>query len=132
MNFVENNKGMDSLDRTNVVQSALAKHVLNEQLRVAGVLQAGQSVEQFEDFMSIFRNRSLLSLSPLCRRPILMGGFCWVWGISVGRSRGYDLDPLLWHRRPQNGLYPDGHEDDTGCCSGRHQLCYEIRQEQLL
>ncbi|CED84124.1 Putative phosphoinositide phosphatase [Phaffia rhodozyma] len=47
---------MDSLDRTNVVQSALAKHALTEQLRLAGVLPSAQSIEDYEDFMFLFRN----------------------------------------------------------------------------
>ncbi|KAL7417341.1 putative SAC1-recessive suppressor of secretory defect [Mrakia frigida] len=47
---------MDSLDRTNVVQSALAKHVLNEQLLIAGVLNPGETIESHPDFMFLFRN----------------------------------------------------------------------------
>ena len=47
---------MDSLDRTNVVQSTFGKWALNDQLRHAGVLSAGESIEQHPDFMFLFRN----------------------------------------------------------------------------
>jgi hypothetical protein len=46
---------MDCLDRTNVVQSTLAKRVLEQQLRVAGVLAQGEGIDNTE-FMPIFRN----------------------------------------------------------------------------
>ncbi|BGP13525.1 hypothetical protein JCM10213_005361 [Rhodosporidiobolus nylandii] len=47
---------MDCLDRTNVVQSALAKWVLNNQLRQIGVLSVKESVEEHAAFLSLFRN----------------------------------------------------------------------------
>ncbi|KAG8797549.1 hypothetical protein FRC16_008752 [Serendipita sp. 398] len=47
---------MDNLDRTNVVQSALAKWSLNRQLRELGVLSDGETVDQHEPFMVLFRN----------------------------------------------------------------------------
>ncbi|KAL7412892.1 SacI homology domain-containing protein [Mrakia frigida] len=47
---------MDSLDRTNVVQSALAKFVIDKQLRSAGILAPNDTVENHPDFMSVFRN----------------------------------------------------------------------------
>ncbi|KAI5478928.1 inositol/phosphatidylinositol phosphatase [Pseudohyphozyma bogoriensis] len=47
---------MDCLDRTNVVQSALAKWVLNNQLREAGVLSVKESIEEHPAFLSLFRN----------------------------------------------------------------------------
>ncbi|CCX32512.1 SacI homology domain-containing protein [Pyronema domesticum] len=47
---------MDCLDRTNVVQSMLAKVALNRQLQDIGVLAPGQSVEAFENFEFMFRN----------------------------------------------------------------------------
>ncbi|KAG8746619.1 hypothetical protein FRC10_004221 [Ceratobasidium sp. 414] len=46
---------MDCLDRTNVVQSALAKRILEQQLCVAGVLTEGESIDDTE-FLPIFRN----------------------------------------------------------------------------
>ncbi|GAA5845498.1 hypothetical protein JCM11251_001656, partial [Rhodosporidiobolus azoricus] len=47
---------MDCLDRTNVVQSALAKWVLNNQLRQIGVLSVKESVEEHPVFLGLFRN----------------------------------------------------------------------------
>ncbi|KDE05665.1 hypothetical protein MVLG_04036 [Microbotryum lychnidis-dioicae p1A1 Lamole] len=47
---------MDCLDRTNVVQSALAKWVLNNQLRSIGVLSPKESIEEHKPFLKLFRN----------------------------------------------------------------------------
>ncbi|KAI8580280.1 hypothetical protein K450DRAFT_280022 [Umbelopsis ramanniana AG] len=47
---------MDCLDRTNVVQSTLARHVLNQQLRDIKVLDVKEKIEEHEDFMVSFRN----------------------------------------------------------------------------
>ncbi|GAA5941368.1 uncharacterized protein JCM15063_006076 [Sporobolomyces koalae] len=47
---------MDCLDRTNVVQSALAKWVLNNQLREIGVLSVKESVDEHPQFLNLFRN----------------------------------------------------------------------------
>lgn len=47
---------MDCLDRTNVVQSEVAKQVLARQLRDAGVLNGGEGVLDLPDFYFIFRN----------------------------------------------------------------------------
>lgn len=46
---------MDNLDRTNVVQAALAKWTLNQQLRELGVLGAADGIDDFEDFSKEFR-----------------------------------------------------------------------------
>lgn len=47
---------MDCLDRTNVVQTTLARWVLNDQLRSVGVLKQDDSVENYPKFMYLFRN----------------------------------------------------------------------------
>lgn len=47
---------MDCLDRTNVVQSALARWVLTKQLQAAGVLAEGENVKDFSNFEFLFRN----------------------------------------------------------------------------
>ncbi|KAJ3499855.1 hypothetical protein NLJ89_g10049 [Agrocybe chaxingu] len=46
---------MDNLDRTNVVQAALAKYTLNLQLRELGILNATDGVDDFEAFSKEFR-----------------------------------------------------------------------------
>ncbi|KAL1918962.1 uncharacterized protein VTP21DRAFT_2343 [Calcarisporiella thermophila] len=47
---------MDCLDRTNVVQSMLARHALNRQLREVGVLGQDEDIVAFETFYFLFRN----------------------------------------------------------------------------
>ncbi|CAG8851531.1 22489_t:CDS:2, partial [Racocetra persica] len=47
---------MDCLDRTNVVQSALAKWTLTQQLRSVGVLSNKERIDEIVDFMEKFRN----------------------------------------------------------------------------
>lgn len=47
------------MDRTNVVQSAFGKFVLTEQLRAIGVISGKESLDDHEDFMSVFRNSEL-------------------------------------------------------------------------
>jgi len=47
---------IDCLDRTNVVQSLLAKKSLNDQLSKLGILASGEDVEIYPDFDAIFRN----------------------------------------------------------------------------
>ncbi|KAF0371055.1 SacI-likey domain-containing protein [Gigaspora margarita] len=47
---------MDCLDRTNVVQSALAKWMLTQQLRDVGLLSNKERIEEIGDFMDKFRN----------------------------------------------------------------------------
>lgn len=49
---------MDNLDRTNVAQSAIAKYMLNRQLRDIGIIQEHENVDEYEDFMHHFRNGS--------------------------------------------------------------------------
>jgi len=46
---------MDNLDRTNVVQAALAKYTLNAQLRDLGILSARDGIDDFESFSKEFR-----------------------------------------------------------------------------
>lgn len=47
---------MDCLDRTNVVQTMLARWTLTRQLLDLGVLQSGQSADDDEAFRALFRN----------------------------------------------------------------------------
>lgn len=47
---------MDCLDRTNVVQSALARWVLTRQMRALGIIGPLETTAQFEQFESVFRN----------------------------------------------------------------------------
>lgn len=47
---------MDCLDRTNVVQSTIARWVLTQQLRELGILGSEQKVEDQEELMNVYRN----------------------------------------------------------------------------
>lgn len=51
---------MDCLDRTNVVQSEIAKLSLESQLRELGILQVGESMEFLPEFHYLFKNCTLL------------------------------------------------------------------------
>jgi phosphatidylinositol 4-phosphatase len=46
---------MDNLDRTNVVQAALAKYTLNVQLQALGILTKEQGVDDYEALSRDFR-----------------------------------------------------------------------------
>lgn len=48
---------MDCLDRTNVVQSAIASWVLSQQLRYAGIIQSQDRIDNYPEFQVIFRKR---------------------------------------------------------------------------
>lgn len=50
---------MDNLDRTNVVQSSLAKWTLTQQFRELGILKTTEDIDQFGEFMMKFRNSQL-------------------------------------------------------------------------
>ena len=52
---------MDNLDRTNVGQAAIAKWTLNKQLKEIGVLQEGETVDDYEVFVDHLRNSACLS-----------------------------------------------------------------------
>ena len=47
---------MDCLDRTNVVQSTFARHVITKQLIDCGVFKESDRVDMFSDFEKVFRN----------------------------------------------------------------------------
>ncbi|KAF8584507.1 hypothetical protein K439DRAFT_1646925 [Ramaria rubella] len=47
---------MDNLDRTNVVQSAIAKWTLTQQLRAEGILLESETVDDFQAFLNKYRN----------------------------------------------------------------------------
>jgi len=46
---------MDNLDRTNVVQAALAKWTLNHQLKIIGMLSENEELDDFEALSRGFR-----------------------------------------------------------------------------
>ena len=54
---------MDNLDRTNVVQAALAKWTLNQQLVKLGIIPSGAGVDDYEALSKEFRNSVYLLLA---------------------------------------------------------------------
>lgn len=54
---------MDNLDRTNVVQSDIAKWSLGRQLQVMGYLSQGETINDHDEFLNLFRNSLFLSVS---------------------------------------------------------------------
>lgn len=54
---------MDCLDRTNVVQSMLARWTLNRQLLDLGILEKGENAATYLNFESMFRNGELLTFT---------------------------------------------------------------------
>lgn len=57
---------VDSLDRTNVVQSMIANSVLAEQLYECGVVEKGQRIQSFPSFYHVYRNGKLHWSHLLC------------------------------------------------------------------
>lgn len=51
---------IDSLDRSNVVQSLIAKNSLERQLQHFGVITVGQRIEDFPTFYHVYRNGMLI------------------------------------------------------------------------
>lgn len=58
---------MDNLDRTNVAQAAFAKWTLNQQLQTLGILNEGESIDNYEELLKDFRESECLppSTSPV-------------------------------------------------------------------
>ncbi|OXB83263.1 UNVERIFIED_CONTAM: hypothetical protein H355_002015 [Colinus virginianus] len=57
---------MDCLDRTNVIQSLLARRSLQAQLQRLGVLHVGQRIEEQADFEKIYKNGIPLTELKMC------------------------------------------------------------------
>ena len=60
---------MDCLDRTNVVQSMFARHVLTSQLIECGIFKESDRIDMFPDFEKMFRN----SEGPCTRLELTLG-----------------------------------------------------------
>lgn len=56
---------MDNLDRTNVVQAALAKWTLNQQLTELGILSGSAGIDDYESFSKDFRESEGHSFFPV-------------------------------------------------------------------
>lgn len=60
---------MDNLDRTNVVQAALAKWTVTQQLRSLGILPENASVDDYELLSKDFRESKDHLCSEFGKRP---------------------------------------------------------------
>ena len=63
---------MDNLDRTNVVQSDIAKWSLKRQLQAMGYLSQGETIDDQDEFLHLFRNSPSLSVPTLIVNDGLM------------------------------------------------------------
>jgi len=63
---------MDNLDRTNVVQSDIAKWSLQRQLQIMGYLAQGETIDDQDEFLHLFRNSQALSVPTLMVNDKLM------------------------------------------------------------
>ena len=98
---------MDCLDRTNVVQSTFARHVITKQLVEAGIFKETDRVDMFPDFESMFRNSN--------PTHSLFGGLTQVWADNANVvSKAYSgtgalkTDFTRTGKRSTMGLLQDG------------------------
>src|SRR5277367_5039958 len=98
---------MDCLDRTNVVQSTFARHVITKQLVEAGIFKETDRVDMFPDFESMFRNSN--------PTHSLFGGLTQVWADNANVvSKAYSgtgalkTDFTRTGKRSKKGLLQDG------------------------
>lgn len=81
---------MDNLDRTNVVQAALAKWTLNQQLTELGILSGSAGIDDYESFSKDFRESEGHSFF-----PVLISSDAYTLPFySVGRTRRYDRQSI--------------------------------------
>jgi hypothetical protein len=96
---------MDCLDRTNVTQSALGRWMLNRQLRAVGILSHKESIEDHENFMTMFRNGMYLFPLPPSS-PFILPSKSQRLISSMGRSRRYSINSLRRYRSLEIRLHP--------------------------
>lgn len=91
---------MDCLDRTNVSQSALGKWAATAQLRSVGVISEKETVEDYPEFMSMFRTGELrericLLFSRLRPAYVSWTG-CWDITRDIRTSADTPSPPAVW------------------------------------
>jgi hypothetical protein len=91
---------MDNLDRTNVVQSAIAKWSLARQLQTVGYLSQGETIDDHDEFLHLFRNSQSPSVPTLMvnDKPMTLIS-------SVGGPCRLHLLRVQWYRCTQDRLY---------------------------
>ena len=99
---------MDCLDRTNVVQSMFARHVLTKQLIEGGIFKESDRIDMFPEFERMFRNSEFPRT-----RPELTLGVVWADNADAV-SKGYTgtgalkTDFTRTGKRSTAGLLKDG------------------------
>jgi len=88
---------MDNLDRTNVVQSDIAKWSLRRQLQVVGYLSKEETIDDHDEFLHLFRNSQSLSGPTLVVNDKSM-----ILVSSVGGPCGLHFHCVQWYRCTQD------------------------------
>lgn len=103
---------MDNLDRTNVVQAAMAKYTLNTQLRDLGIFSQGDDIDSFESLSKDFRESTCYIF--LCWL-ICLPQWCVVWADhadaiakAYGGSGALKSDFTRTNKRTKKGAFDDG------------------------
>lgn len=107
---------MDNLDRTNVVQAALAKWTVNHQLRALGILPATASIDDYAGLARDFRESEGLVSPALSAGPVLTPlCACLVWADhadliakAYGGSGALKSDFTRTNKRTVAGVLEDG------------------------
>jgi len=115
---------MDCLDRTNVVQSMLARWTLNRQLMDIGIIDKGENTANFENFEVMFRNGKYNWPFHLTTRSKLTS-------FSMGGQRRCSKPCLFRHRGSQNRHYPNGKSHPRRSSRRWYEFCHPIYLQQL-
>ncbi|KGL73850.1 Phosphatidylinositide phosphatase SAC1, partial [Tinamus guttatus] len=91
---------MDCLDRTNVIQSLLARRSLQAQLQRLGVLHVGQRIEEQADFEKIYKNAWADNANACAKQ------YAGTGALKTDYTR--QVRPFLTGKRTQWGLIMDG------------------------
>lgn len=109
---------MDCLDRTNVVQSSLARWTVDRQLLDMSILRPGESVAQDTAFETTYRNGEHTHSSSLLIE-------------SVGRQCRRCVPYLQRDRSPKDRFHAPGQTNQSGRRARLCQLCHSLHPEQL-
>ena len=134
---------MDNLDRTNVAQSAIAKWMLERQLKDLRVIQENDSVDNYDELTRDFResastaSRSFMKcLTTVFRHPALpryvsrISAPCFPFiHDSVDGSRKLYFYCVLRNRGSQDRLHTHGEKNPTRSARGWLELGHALSQK---
>lgn len=109
---------MDNLDRTNVVQAALAKWTLNQQLRELGILSGSAGIDDYESFSKDFRESEESLFEPPVVNLYVTVFIVWAEHADTiakayGGSGALKSDFTRTGKRTTKGLLDDGVKTTT-------------------